>query len=54
MGFLTSFVKNGIIRPSLCYKIILEQRQRKEINSILDKNNSYSVLAHFGNKNTQT
>ena len=32
MGFLTSFVKNGEIRPSLCYKIILEQR--KEINQL--------------------
>ena len=27
MGFLTSFVKNGEIRPSLCYKIVLEQRE---------------------------
>ena len=29
MGFLTSFVKNGEIRPSLCYKIILEQREER-------------------------
>ena len=34
MRFLTSFVKNGEIRPSLCYKIILEQREeRSQLNS---------------------
>ena len=34
MGFLTSFVKNGEIRPSLYYKIILEQREeRNQLNS---------------------
>ena len=34
MGFLTSFVKNGEIRPSLCYKIILEQQEeRNQLNS---------------------
>ena len=38
MGFLTSFVKNGEIRPSVSYKIILEQKE--EINSILERNNS--------------
>ena len=30
MGFLTSFVKNGEIRPSLCYKIILVLTTRGE------------------------
>ena len=54
MGLLSSFVKNGEIRPSLCYQITLEQPQRKEINSILGRNNSDFVPAHFGNKNTQT
>ena len=29
MGFLTPFVKNGEIRPSLSYKIILEQREER-------------------------
>ena len=53
MGFLTSFVKNGEIRPSCCYKITLVN-ERREINSILDGNNSYSVLSHFGNKNTKS
>ena len=34
MGFLTSFVKNGEIRPSLSYKIILEQREERiQLNS---------------------
>ena len=34
MGFLTSFVKNGEIRPSHSYKIIPEQREeRNEVNS---------------------
>ena len=34
MGFLTSFVKNGEIRSSLRYKIILEQREeRNQLNS---------------------
>ena len=37
MGFLTSFVKNGEIRPSVSYKIILEQKKKKEINSILER-----------------
>ena len=33
-GVLTSFVKNGEIRPLLCYKIILEQREeRNQLNS---------------------
>ena len=55
MGFYTSFVKNGEMRPSLCYKIMLEQNnERRESNSILDRNNSYSVLAHFGNNNKKT
>ena len=54
-GFWPLLLKNGEIRSSLCYKIILEQWEgRGEINSILDRNNSYSVLAHFGNKNTKT
>ena len=39
MEFLTSFVKNGEIRPSVSYKIILEQK-KDEINSILERNNS--------------
>ena len=53
MGFFTSFVKNGEIRPSLCYEIILEQREeRNQLKN--DKNNSYSVLAYFGNRNTKT
>ena len=30
MGFLTSFVKNGEIRPSGSYKIILEQKQERK------------------------
>ena len=29
MGFLTSFVKNGEIIPSLSYKIIIEQREER-------------------------
>ena len=34
MGFLTSFVKTGEIRPALCCKIILEQREeRNQLNS---------------------
>ena len=34
MGFLTSFVKNSEIRPSLSYKIILEQREERiQLNS---------------------
>ena len=34
MGFLTPFVKNDEIRPSLSYKFILEQReQRSQLNS---------------------
>ena len=35
MGFLTSFVKNaGEIRPSVSYKIILEQKEeRNQFNS---------------------
>ena len=33
-GFLTSFVENGEIRPSLSYKIILEQgEERNQLNS---------------------
>ena len=38
MGFLTPFVKNGEIRPSLCGKIILEQREeRNQLNSWLEQ-----------------
>ena len=34
MGLLTSFLKNGETRPSLCYKMILEQREeRNQLNS---------------------
>ena len=34
MGFLTSFIKNGEIRPSVSYKIILEQKEvRNQLNS---------------------
>ena len=34
MGFLTSFVKNGEIRPSVSYKIIQEQKEeRNQLNS---------------------
>ena len=34
MGPLASFLKNGEIRPSLSYKIILEQREkRNQLNS---------------------
>ena len=34
MGFLTSFVKNGEIRPLHSYKIILEQQEeRNQVNS---------------------
>ena len=34
MGFLTSLVKNGEIRPSVSYKIILEQNEdRNQLNS---------------------
>ena len=34
MGFLTSSVKNGEIRPSLSYKIILEHgEERNQLNS---------------------
>ena len=34
MGILTSFVTNGEIGPSLCYKIILEQQEeRNQLNS---------------------
>ena len=33
MGLLTSFVKNGEIRPSVSYKIILEQKERNQLNS---------------------
>ena len=34
MEFLTSFVKNGEIRPSLSYKRILEKREeRNQLNS---------------------
>ena len=41
MGFLTSFVKNGEIRPSVSYKIILEQKEeRNQFQSILERNNS--------------
>ena len=29
MGFLTCFVKNDEIRPSLSYKIVLEQREER-------------------------
>ena len=29
MGFLISFVKNGEIKPSLSYKIIIEQGRKK-------------------------
>ena len=33
MGFLTSLVKNGEIRPSHSYRIILEQREeRNQLN----------------------
>ena len=32
MGYLTSFVKNDEIRPSVSYKIILEQKE--EINQL--------------------
>ena len=38
MGFLTSLVKNGEIRPSHSYKIILEQRQeRDQLNSLKEQ-----------------
>ena len=43
MGFLTSFIKNGEIRPSVSYKIILEQKEERnsiQFNSILERNNS--------------
>ena len=34
MGFLTYFVKNDEIRPSVSYKIILEQKEeRNQLNS---------------------
>ena len=39
MGFFISFVKNDEIRPSISCQIILEEFERKEINSILEKNN---------------
>ena len=29
MGFLTSFVKNGEVRPLLSYKVILEQKEER-------------------------
>ena len=29
MEFFTSFVKNGEIRPSVSYKIILEQKEER-------------------------
>ena len=32
MGFFTSFVKNGEIRPSVSYKIILHVEQKEERN----------------------
>ena len=38
MGFLVSFVKNDEIRPSISWQIILDER--KDINSILERNNS--------------
>ena len=38
MGFLTSFIKNGEIRPLVSYKIILEEKERND--SILERNNS--------------
>ena len=53
MGFLTSFVKNGEIIPSLSYKIILEKRDEK-INSFCERNNSCSALVHFGNNTART
>ena len=38
MGFLTSFVKNGEIRLSHSYKIILEQREeRNQVNSLKEQ-----------------
>ena len=38
MGFLTSFVKNGEVRPSLSYKIILEQQEETiQLNSWKEK-----------------
>ena len=34
MGFLTSFAKYGEIRPSVSFKIILEQKEeRNQLNS---------------------
>ena len=33
MGFLTFFVKNDEIRPSLSYKIIHEQLERNQLSS---------------------
>ena len=33
MGFLTFFVKNDEIRPSLSYKIILKQLERNQLSS---------------------
>ena len=34
MGFLTSFVKNSEIKPSLSYIIIIEEREeRNQLNS---------------------
>ena len=38
MGFLTSFVKNGEIRPSVNFRIILDQRkERNQLNSWREK-----------------
>ena len=38
MGFLTSLVKNGEIRPSQGYKIILEQQEEKnQLNSLKEQ-----------------
>ena len=48
--FFPSLVKNGEIKPSHSYKIILEQREVKKSTQFLKG----SVPAHFGNKNAKT
>ena len=48
MGPLTSFVKNGEIRPSLSYKIILEQHEQR--NKLFKAATRYLFLRIFETK----
>ena len=49
-----TLLRSAIIwKPAFNYKVILEKREER-INSVVERNDSCSVLAHFGDKNARS